>query len=60
MILSPLLLIIGWFFLIPAVIAETLDSITEFAIPTKYVKEETETHPVSKKAKIGKCSINII
>ena len=37
-----------------------LDSITEFAIPTKYIKEETETHPVSKKAKIGKCSINII
>ena len=57
MLLSSSFLIIDLYFLISAVIVEILNSIIEFAIPTKGIKGETKTDPVSKKAKISKCSI---
>ena len=54
-------LIIGFYFLISAVIAQTFSLIAElvipFGMPTKEVKAEMETHPVIVKAKIRKLSI---
>ena len=55
------LLIIDLYFLIHAVIAQTLTRIVELTIsiriPIKVVKVETEIHPVIVEAKIRKCSI---
>ena len=54
-------LFIDIYFLIPAVIAQIFNPIAEvtipIGIPTKEVKEEIETHPVTTKAQINKCSI---
>ena len=54
-------LIIDLYFLIPAVIAQIFNPITELVIPigipTKEAKAEIETHPVIVEAKIRKCSI---
>ena len=44
-------------FLIPAVVAQILNSTEEFAIATKEVKAEIETQPVIAEAKISKCLI---
>ena len=55
------LLIIDFYFLIPAVIAQNFIVISELAIPTgipiKEAKTEIETHPVMVEAKISKCSV---
>ena len=49
------------YFLIPAVIAQFFNPITEFVIligiPTKEEKAKMETHPVTVEIKISKCSI---
>ena len=54
-------LILETYFLIPAVIAEIFNPIVELVIligtPSKVAKAETETHPVTAKAKIKKYSI---
>ena len=54
-------LIIDWYFLIPAVIAQIFNPITKLVIPkripTKEAKAGMETHPVIVEAKIRKCSI---
>ena len=54
-------LIIDLYFLIPAVIAEIFNPITELlipiGIPTKEAKEEMETNPIIVEAKIRKRSI---
>ena len=50
-------------FLVPAVIAQTFNPITELVtpigIPTKETKTEMETHPVIAEAKVRKCSVDI-
>ena len=55
------LLIIDFYVLIPAVIAQNFIVISELAIPTgisiKEAKTEIETHPVMVEAKISKCSV---
>ena len=60
-ILLCFLLIIDFYFLIPAVIAQNFIVISELAIPTgipiKEAKTEIETHPVMVEAKISKCSV---
>ena len=52
-----LFVIIDFYFLIPAVIAQIFNRTLEFAIPTgippKEEKAETETHPVTIEAKIS-------
>ena len=54
-------LIIDLYFLIPAVITEVFNSVSELVIPigipTKEAKAEMETHPVIVEPKIRKCSI---
>ena len=54
-------LIIDFYFLITAVIAQTFDPVAELVIPikilTKEAKAEMKTHPVISEAKIRKCSI---
>ena len=54
-------LIIDLYFLIPAAITQILHPIAELVIsigkPTKQAKVETETHPLTVKIKISKCSI---
>ena len=49
------------YFLIPAVITQIFNPITELVIPmgipTKEAKGEIETHPVTVEIKISKCSI---
>ena len=54
-------LIIYLYFLIPAVIGQFFNHITELVIPiripSKEEKAETEMHPVTTEAKIQKCSI---
>ena len=55
------LLIIDLYFLIPAVIDQIFNPITELVIPegipSKEAKAEIEIHPVTAKTKIRKCSI---
>ena len=54
-------LIIDLYFLIPAVIAQIFDPISELVLPRgisiKEAKAETEIHPVIVEAKIRKCLI---
>ena len=54
-------LIMGFYFLIAAVIAQIFSPIAELVIPngitTKEAKAEMETHPVIAEPKIGKFSI---
>ena len=54
-------LIIGLYFLIPAVVTQIFNPIEEFVIPigipTKDAKEEMESHPLNVEIKISKCSI---
>ena len=54
-------LIIDLYFLIPAAITQILHPIAELVIsigkPTKQAKVEIETHPLTVKIKISKCSI---
>ena len=49
------------YFLIPAVMAQIFNPVTELIIPIgtsgKEAKEEIEIHPVNAEAKIRKCSI---
>ena len=58
---SFLLLIIDWYFLIPAAIAQIFNPIAKLVIaigiPSKGAKAETEIHPVILKAKTRKCSV---
>ena len=55
------MLIIGLYFLIPAVITETFIVIAEFAIPTGITTKEAiaaiGTHPVTVEPGISKCSV---
>ena len=61
MFLFSFFLIIDLYFLIPAVIAQILNSIAglviPIGIPNKEAKSEIEIYPVKTKAKIKKCSI---
>ena len=54
-------LIIGFYFLIAAVITQffnpTAELVITIGIPTKEEKAEMETHPVTAEPKIRKCSI---
>ena len=54
-------LIIGFYFLIPAIIAQVFNVTVELAIsigiPIKEAKVEIEVHPAIVEAKIRKCSI---
>ena len=54
-------LIIDLYFLIPAVIGQFFNHITELVIPIRIPSEEekaeTEMHPATTEAKIQKCSI---
>ena len=54
-------LIIDLYFLIPAVIAQTFNPISELiiplGIPSKEAKADIEKHPLTVEAKIRKCSI---
>ena len=54
-------LIIDLYFLITAVIAQIFNPTTELAMPigtpTKEVKEEIKTHPVTAEAKISKAAL---
>ena len=53
-------LIIDLYFLIPAVITQIFNSIVELVIPMGIpaeAKAEMETHPLTVKIKISKCSI---
>ena len=55
-------LIVDLYFLIPAVIIQIFNPITELAIhvgiPTKEAKAEMETHPETVEINISKCSIS--
>ena len=54
-------LIINFYFLIPAIIAQILNPAAELVIsirtPTKEAKTQAEIHPVTAEAKMGKCLI---
>ena len=54
-------LIIDLYFLIPAVVTQIFNPIAELVIPiripTKEVKTEMETHPVTAEISISKCSM---
>ena len=54
-------LIIGFYFLIAAVITQifnpTAELVITIGIPTKEGKAEMETHPVTAEPKVRKCSI---
>ena len=56
-----LFLLIDSYFLIPPVITQIFNPITELVIPigipTKEAKAEMETHPVTLEIKMSKCSI---